>query len=748
MLFFPAVSISCGGGGASSGEEPVTSRPVLNLSEEIINENISKYDTSEYSYNWGLDAIGTKESYSILEGNNLSIAGDNIRIAVLDGGYVDGNHADLAANILSTNSENVTNHATHIAGIIAAENNGKGGHGIAYNASIVSIGANYESNLGFDSLVANDVDIANLSWGLEFPERDKEALKSIISNSLAVDPNMLLVAATGNESEAEASYPAQFAADSSLQGSIIAVTSIDQNNNISDFANNCGQAKDYCLSAPGENIYSTISGNNYAELSGTSMAAPHVTGAAGVLKGAWSYLSGKEISEILLDTAIKVDEQGNLLTNQDENYSNEVYGKGILNLQNALMAQGDYQITSANHISDRQYGYDLQITSLNLGEVFGDQIGERISFALQDMVFFDKYNRPFKANIEGKINAKYLPARNSLVNYFKRRRKRRRVVTGNKNLFLGYDPDQEASDFVKRFSLRHNDLDNRKISLGQMHFSFNRRTSLGKLSLSVNNNVINKNIVVNKYYTLQGRHHKSPILRFATNSQEFSPSVSLSKKISNSLKISSYANFYDIGKETKNSNLGAGAFYDNAKSKIEFNIGAIKEAKNKMLNSDVSGAFGMKNDQMIHMDLSYQRNITNKITLSSNLFFSKTKVGGIDNGIIEKVSDIYSREFTVNLTKETKNHKYGISYTEPLKIISGKMKLNYATGRDASGNIARYSTDVSLAPKFQEKDYEVFFSKYLKNSQLDFNLLYKVNEGHSKNIGNSASFVVKYSKEF
>ena len=76
------------------------------------------------------------------------------------------------------------------------------------------------------------------------------------------------------------------------------------------------------------------------------------------------------------------------------------------------------------------------------------------------------------------------------------------------------------------------------------------------------------------------------------------------------------------------------------------------------------------------------------------------------------------------------------------------MKLNYATGRDASGNIARYSTDVSLAPKFQEKDYEVFFSKYLKNSQLDFNLLYKVNEGHSKNIGNSASFVVKYSKEF
>ncbi|MDP4836519.1 MAG: autotransporter domain-containing protein, partial [Burkholderiales bacterium] len=101
---------------------------------------------------------------------------------------------------------------------------------------------------------------------------------------------------------------------SSLAGTLIAVTAsnIDQNTGaitLADFSNQCGAAADWCITAPGVEIYSTVPMNAYAQdgWSGTSMAAPFVAGAAAVLRQAFPYMTARQVIEVLLTTATEID---------------------------------------------------------------------------------------------------------------------------------------------------------------------------------------------------------------------------------------------------------------------------------------------------------------------------------------------------------------------------------------------------------------------------------------------------------
>ena len=121
--------ISCGGGGGGGG-----------------GVSTSQYVTTEYNNQYGLGKIKASAAYD--RGYN----GDGTKVAVLDGGF-DTSHTDLDANFItgydtedSNNTHNANTHTsamgghgTHVAGIIAAEKNDSGMHGVAYNASIIPV---------------------------------------------------------------------------------------------------------------------------------------------------------------------------------------------------------------------------------------------------------------------------------------------------------------------------------------------------------------------------------------------------------------------------------------------------------------------------------------------------------------------------------------------------------------------------------------------------------------------------------
>ena len=109
------------------------------------------------------------------------------------------------------------------------------------------------------------------------------------------------------------------------QNNWINVVAVDRNNRIASFSNGCGASKNWCLAAPGVDIIIPDLGGGRRTASGTSFAAPHVSGAAAVLKSAFPNMSPRQVAALLLATARDLGAPG----------VDDVYGRGLLDLENA-----------------------------------------------------------------------------------------------------------------------------------------------------------------------------------------------------------------------------------------------------------------------------------------------------------------------------------------------------------------------------------------------------------------------------
>lgn len=240
-------------------------------------------------------------------------------------------------------------HPTPVASIAAADKNGFGMHGVAYDADIASSsvmghyygGGDFESSNSFyDNYLTNpDIKIINNSWGdynnyLSNVQNEEdfneiiEYLQSDIANfeiEKAVNNDKLLIFAAGNSGHLTAGLESNLdilTGDKAFNDNIITVTaakanSFTKNANggfdvesdaIAIFSNLAMYNEDTTLSAPGWYINSAnadfaASGEYYRYDSGTSMAAPMVTGVGALVQQAFPYLSGKQIGDVLLSTA-------------------------------------------------------------------------------------------------------------------------------------------------------------------------------------------------------------------------------------------------------------------------------------------------------------------------------------------------------------------------------------------------------------------------------------------------------------
>ena len=97
---------------------------------------------------------------------------------------------------------------------------------------------------------------------------------------------------------------------------------------------------DFYILAPGNNIYSTVTNNEYVSLSGTSMSAPHVTGAFGILNQMWPYMKGNNLVKLVMNTA-----------NKDlPNYNINIHGQGLLDLDEATKPQGAVGLPTSGRV--------------------------------------------------------------------------------------------------------------------------------------------------------------------------------------------------------------------------------------------------------------------------------------------------------------------------------------------------------------------------------------------------------------
>lgn len=271
-------------------------------------------DSSLYQQDY-LEAMGIKNAWSYM-GENGSAAGgsSDVIVAVIDTG-VDYNHIDIRNNIWINTGEIPGNgidddgngyiddyygwnfvgsnndpmddhgHGTHVAGIIAAENNDIGTVGVAYNCKVMCVKAG-DSNgklAGSDIVAAiyyaymNGATVINMSFGGYMNIlAEEEALKEAYSSCV-------LVAAAGNDAYNGAVAPLFPAALPYVIG-VMSCSPAGSQSAFSNFSESSDNAFSYDVYACGEDIYSLCPENGYMAMSGTSMASPVISGIAALIR--------------------------------------------------------------------------------------------------------------------------------------------------------------------------------------------------------------------------------------------------------------------------------------------------------------------------------------------------------------------------------------------------------------------------------------------------------------------------------
>ncbi len=245
------------------------------------------------------------------------VSGAGVRVAVIDTG-IDDDHPDLTVKGGASFVPGVGHwdddqgHGTHCAGIVGARNNQLGVVGVAPGCDLYAVKVLNSRGSGQLSWILagmgwaadNNMQVASMSLGSNVDDPDAECLiayQRAAQNLL--DVGCIVVAAAGNngrEANPWVGQPARCPA-------YLAVAAVDSERKLADFSSRgpaslcaeCGVE----ISAPGVSVRSTIPGGRYGEKSGTSMACPHVAGAAALLLEQHPNWTHTRVRDRLISTA-------------------------------------------------------------------------------------------------------------------------------------------------------------------------------------------------------------------------------------------------------------------------------------------------------------------------------------------------------------------------------------------------------------------------------------------------------------
>lgn len=369
-------------------EIQLTSSEKNNLKEKYPNSTISEVQIYETAAT--VDTVPFQFPLINAEPKNTTpYTGKGVKVAVIDSG-IDAQHADLkiAGGVctLKTNCptspsyDDDNGHGTHVAGVIAAQKNNFGLIGVAPNVELYAVkvmtrtGGGTTTNIaaGVEWAIKQKVDIINMSLTTT---GDDQALKLLLEKAYA--EGITIVASAGNEGSNIQSdsvqYPAKYP-------TVIAVSATTGFNKLL-VGSSIGPEVE--LAAPGDEIISTypseldtIDGNKdgYSTFSGTSMAAPHVTGVLALYKERFPHFTNKRLRELISNTAEDLGATG-----RDQSFGyglikykqeiteipypivEEQDGKIIISIQNSV------EVTNAQLISNNEV---IQTSKVNQWEIY------------------------------------------------------------------------------------------------------------------------------------------------------------------------------------------------------------------------------------------------------------------------------------------------------------------------------------------------------------------------------------------
>lgn len=267
---------------------------------------------SDYFYNsqWGLKGYYGIQAESAW---NITLGSSSITVAVIDGGIYT-QHPDLAGRLLpyayncdnGSNSPNYSDHGTMCAGIIAANHNAIAIAGVAPNVKLMNISSNFPNVANLSELLANGInrawqngaDVINISWGDQggqyYNQLHSALLEDALSKAMTSGRNgkgTVICFASGNHKRID--YPGYCNSD------IMVVGSTDSTGKVATYS---GHGKELDVVAPGDEIISLNASGHISSASGTSFAAPHVSGIAALILSINPNLTQKQVCTIINET--------------------------------------------------------------------------------------------------------------------------------------------------------------------------------------------------------------------------------------------------------------------------------------------------------------------------------------------------------------------------------------------------------------------------------------------------------------
>ncbi|WP_417696286.1 S8 family peptidase [Pseudomonas sp.] len=311
------------------------------------------FETPEYRAQQGLAIVKASALYA------RGGTGQNVTVALIDSG-LNSRLTEFEGRLGDPGFDHVENrpgtfdrvgHGTQMAGILAANKDDQGMHGIAFNARLIPFRFGDDNEpFFFDSEIAQSwqsgfdkgARLFNNSWANAIPatEITEARYNQVMPDSLAaarklVEDGAVFVFPTGNELKREPlAEPGLPAALPELEKGWIAVVALkNDGSTINGKSNYCGVAAAWCIAVPGGDagpeagLLTVGKDGRYVQTAGTSPAAALVTGALAALQSLYPQLNAQQVREHLLATA-----------NRTGIYANsEAYGRGLMDLEAAAL---------------------------------------------------------------------------------------------------------------------------------------------------------------------------------------------------------------------------------------------------------------------------------------------------------------------------------------------------------------------------------------------------------------------------
>ena len=702
------------------------------------------FDDTEYQRSNGAVAAGAISAY------NAGGTGQGVKIAVLDGG-INPNLAEFAGRIDPASIDLVMNrpisdsegHGTAVAAVAAAGRNGSQVQGVAFSSTILALNSadpnNCDKNDGCqhsDSAITKGIDLArtngarviNISLGGE--GAGSAVLQAV---SRATQAGIVIVVSAGNDgTKATGNNPDAFAAQLANAGNglVIIAGAHDAARNIAGFSNRAGSGQQTYLAALGDRVRSFDHTGQAFLFSGTSFSAPVISGAAALLASAFPNLTGRQIVEILLNSA---DDGGAVGTDG-------TFGRGILNIARAFQPQGQTslagsQVAISTTSNGQASGPMGDAKGASVGAVVLDSYSRAYRLEVGSTLSRARQERPLAQSLSGDVRSASAGAGRTAVTITVDRNLSSRPRINAAYLGLSYEDARQARAIAGMALSQLSPRTAVAFGFSETGRSLQQRlTGHDQNAFLVARDPLTRNGFFADASSSAGvRHMLGPVGVTLTNERGRVYNPGLVRQLQDP--------GYGISAVTLDRRFGPALV----------SVGASRlDEQETMLGSRFSAAFASGGASSHFLDASLSYDLGRGWGAFGSYRRGWTRMAGtgalVDQGRLS--TDAWSFDLA-RIGAFASGDKLAFRVMQPLRVSSGGLNLSVPTTYDyATGAVGYESRQFSLAPTGREVDYELAYSARAFGGSLSANLSLRTDPGHIEALDSDLGGAIRYTLGF